>query len=428
MKRILVKNIPNFIEKEIKIEGWLYRVRGLKSITFLLIRDRSGLVQCVIENNNIDLSSLKLESVVSIVGIVKKSNNSLNPFEILVESFEIISEAHELPIELNKKELDVNLDTILNNRAISIRHEKVNSIFKIQNIIVQSFREFLINKGFTEIFTPKIVAEGAEGGTEVFKVEYFEKTAYLAQSPQFYKQMMVGAGFERGFEVAHVYRAEQHNTSRHLNEYISMDLEIGFINDEFDIMNLEEDLIKFILKAIEVKGKEYLKILNVNIPKIDVSIPKIELNEAIEILKKVYGKGDLEGDLDPEGEKLICKYAKEKYGCDFIFLTNYPKRKRPMYTMPFEEQGTRSFDLLFKGVEITTGGQRINDYNMLIKSIENKGLNPKDYESYTDIFRYGMPKHGGLAIGLERITTQLLNLENVREASLIPRDRTRITP
>jgi nondiscriminating aspartyl-tRNA synthetase len=428
MKRILVKNIPNFIEKEIKIEGWLYRVRRLKSITFLLIRDRSGLVQCVIENNNIDLSSLKLESVVSIVGIVKKSNNSLNPFEILVESFEIISEAHELPIELNKKELDVNLDTILNNRAISIRHEKVNSIFKIQNIIVQSFREFLINKGFTEIFTPKIVAEGAEGGTEVFKLEYFEKTAYLAQSPQFYKQMMVGAGFERVFEVAHVYRAEQHNTSRHLNEYISMDLEIGFINDEFDIMNLEEDLIKFILKAIEVKGKEYLKILNVNIPKIDVSIPKIELNEAIEILKKVYGKGDLEGDLDPEGEKLICKYAKEKYGCDFIFLTNYPKRKRPMYTMPFEEQGTRSFDLLFKGVEITTGGQRINDYNMLIKSIENKGLNPKDYESYTDIFRYGMPKHGGLAIGLERITTQLLNLENVREASLIPRDRTRITP
>lgn len=428
MKRILIKYIPNFIEKEIKIEGWLYRVRRLKSITFLVIRDRSGLVQCVIENNNIDLSSLKLESVVSIVGIAKKSNNSLNPFEILVESFEIISEAHELPIELNKKELDVNLDTILNNRAISIRHEKVNSIFKIQNIIVQSFREFLISKGFTEIFTPKIVAEGAEGGTEVFKLEYFEKMAYLAQSPQFYKQMMVGAGFERVFEVAHVYRAEQHNTSRHLNEYISMDLEIGFINNEFDIMNLEEDLIKFILKAIEVKGKEYLKILNVNIPKIDVSIPKIELNEAIEILKKVYGKGDLEGDLDPEGEKLICKYAKEKYGCDFIFLTNYPKRKRPMYTMPFEEQGTRSFDLLFKGVEITTGGQRINDYNMLIKSIENKGLNPKDYESYTDIFRYGMPKHGGLAIGLERITTQLLNLENVREASLIPRDRTRITP
>lgn len=428
MKRVLVKDIPNFIEKEIKIEGWVYRLRRLKSITFLVIRDRSGLVQCVIENKDSDLSKIKLESVVSIIGIVKESNNSLNPFEIVVKSIEIISESQELPIELNKKALNVNLDTILNNRAISLRHEKINSIFKIQNIIVQSFREFLINREFTEIFTPKIVAEGAEGGTEVFKLEYFERTAYLAQSPQFYKQMMVGAGFERVFEVAHVYRAEQHNTSRHLNEYISMDLEIGFINDETDIMNLEEELIKFMLKSIEEKGKEYLDILNISVPKINGAIPRMELNEAIEILNNVYGKTDLEGDLDPEGEKLICKYVKEKYGCDFIFLTNYPRRKRPMYTMPFEEEGTRSFDLLFKGVEITTGGQRINDYNMLIKSIESKGLNPKNYESYTEIFKYGMPKHGGLAIGLERITAQLLNLENVREASLIPRDRTRIMP
>lgn len=428
MERVLVNDIPNFIEKEIKIEGWLYRIRKLKTITFLVIRDRSGLVQCVIENNNIDLNLLKLESVVSIIGIAKKSNNALNPFEIIVESFEIISRAQELPIEINKAELNVNLDTVLNNRAISIRHEKVNSIFKIQNIIVQSFREFLINKGFTEIFTPKIVAEGAEGGTELFKLEYFEKTAYLAQSPQFYKQMMVGAGFERVFEVAHVYRAEQHNTSRHLNEYISMDLELGFINDEFDLMNLEEELISFIIKAIEDKGRKYLEILNASLPKIEKEIPKIELNKAIEILKKDYGKMDLEGDLDPEGEKLICKYAKEKFGCDFIFLTNYPRRKRPMYTMPFEKDGTRSFDLLFKGVEITTGGQRINDYNMLIKSIENKGLNPEAYESYTSIFKYGMPKHGGLAIGLERITAQLLNIENIREASLIPRDRTRIIP
>lgn len=428
MKRVLVKDIPNFIEKEIKIEGWVYRLRRLKSITFLVIRDRSGLVQCVIENKDSDLSKIKLESVVSIIGIVKGSNNSLNPFEIVVKSIEIISESQELPIELNKKALNVNLDTILNNRAISLRHEKINSIFKIQNIIVQSFREFLINREFTEIFTPKIVAEGAEGGTEVFKLEYFERTAYLAQSPQFYKQMMVGAGFERVFEVAHVYRAEQHNTSRHLNEYISMDLEIGFINDETDIMNLEEELIKFMLKSIEEKGKEYLDILNISVPKINGAIPRMELNEAIEILNNVYGKTDLEGDLDPEGEKLICKYVKEKYGCDFIFLTNYPRRKRPMYTMPFEEEGSRSFDLLFKGVEITTGGQRINDYNMLIKSIESKGLNPKNYESYTEIFKYGMPKHGGLAIGLERITAKLLNLENVREASLIPRDRTRIIP
>ena len=428
MERIIVRNIKEYINKKIKIEGWIYRIRKLKKITFLVIRDRSGFVQCIIENKNINLDNIKLESVVSIIGEVKESKNSLNPFEILVENIEVISESYELPIEINKKEYNVNLETKLNNRVISLRHEKINSIFKIQNIIVQSFREFLIEKDFTEIFTPKIVAEGAEGGTELFKVEYFEKSAYLAQSPQFYKQMMVGAGFERVFEVAHVYRAEEHNTSRHLNEYVSMDLEFGFIKDEYDIINLEEELIKYILNSIEEKGMKYLELLNATLPKINGTIPMIELNEAIRILEEKYNKKDLEGDLDPEGEKLICKYAKEELGCDFIFITNYPRKKRPMYAMPLGKDGTRSFDLLFRGVEITTGGERINDYSMLINNIKEKGLDPKNYESYTEVFKYGMPKHGGLAIGLERITAQLLNLSNIREASLIPRDRTRITP
>ncbi|MGG7057349.1 aspartate--tRNA(Asn) ligase [Clostridium tertium] len=428
MERVIVRNINEYINKKIKLEGWIYRIRKLKEITFLVIRDRSGFVQCVIENKNINLNNIKLESVVSVIGEVKESKNSLNPFEIMVENIEVTNESYELPIEINKKEYNVNLETTLNNRVISLRHEQINSIFKIQNIIVQSFREFLIEKDFTEIFTPKIVAEGAEGGTELFKVEYFEKLAYLAQSPQFYKQMMVGAGFERVFEVAHVYRAEEHNTSRHLNEYVSMDLEFGFIKDEYDIINLEEELIKYILNSIEEKGMKYLELLNAMLPKINGNIPRIELNEAIRIIGEKYNKRDLEGDLDPEGEKLICKYAKEELGCDFIFITNYPREKRPMYAMPLGEEGTRSFDLLFRGVEITTGGERINDYNMLINNIKEKGLNPKNYESYTEVFKYGMPKHGGLAIGLERITAQLLGLNNVREASLIPRDRTRITP
>lgn len=428
MERVIVRNINEYINKKIKLEGWIYRIRKLKEITFLVIRDRSGFVQCVIENKNINLNNIKLESVVSVIGEVKESKNSLNPFEIMVENIEVTNESYELPIEINKKEYNVNLETTLNNRVISLRHEQINSIFKIQNIIVQSFREFLIEKDFTEIFTPKIVAEGAEGGTELFKVEYFEKLAYLAQSPQFYKQMMVGAGFERVFEVAHVYRAEEHNTSRHLNEYVSMDLEFGFIKDEYDIINLEEELIKYILNSIEEKGMKYLELLNAMLPKINGNIPRIELNEAIRIIGEKYNKRGLEGDLDPEGEKLICKYAKEELGCDFIFITNYPREKRPMYAMPLGEEGTRSFDLLFRGVEITTGGERINDYNMLINNIKEKGLNPKNYESYTEVFKYGMPKHGGLAIGLERITAQLLGLNNVREASLIPRDRSRITP
>lgn len=428
MERILITNVSNFQEKEIKIEGWVYRIRKLKNITFLVIKDRSGLIQCIFDNEVRDLNTLKIESVISVVGIVKSSNNSLHPCEIIGNEFHIISEAQELPIEINKKELNINLDTILNNRILSIRHEKINSIFKIQNIVVQSFREFLINNDFTEIFTPKIVAEGTEGGTELFKVDYFGKTAYLAQSPQFYKQMMVGAGFERVFEVSHVYRAEEHNTSRHLNEYVSMDLEMGFINDEFDIVDLEEKLIKYMLKSVEEKGESYLEILEIEIPKIGNSIPRMDFSEAISVLKEIYGKENLKDDLDPESEKLICSYVKEKFNCDFIFLTNYPIKKRAMYTMPFKDAGSRSFDLLFKGVEITSGGERINNYNMLIESMRNKGLNPEQYENYTDIFKYGMPKHGGLAIGLERFTAQLLSLENIREASFITRDRTRITP
>lgn len=429
MKRIMIDKLNEYIDKEVKIEGWVHRIRCLKAITFLILRDRTGLVQCVIDNELVKSDMIKLESVVAITGNVKESNNKLNKFEIEVNNLETTNNCkNELPIEINKENLNINLDTMLNNRVLSLRHEKINAIFKVQNLIVSGFREYLIMEGFTEIFTPKLVAEGAEGGTEVFEVKYFENKAYLAQSPQFYKQMMVAAGFERVFEIGHVYRAEQHDTNRHLNEYISMDLELGFINNEEDIMNLEEELLKFIIDKVENEAQKYLQLLNVELPKIEDTIPRMKLNEAIDILRKEYNKTDLEGDLDPEAEKLICEYAKEKLGSDFIFLTHYPRAKRPMYTMPCGEEETHSFDLLFRGIEITTGGQRIHDYEMLINNIKYKGLYPNDYESYTEIFKYGVPKHGGLAIGLERIVSKILGLENVREATLITRDRTRLIP
>lgn len=429
MERIMINKLNEYINKSVNIKGWIHRVRKLKSITFLILRDRTGLVQCVLENNLTDINSLKLESVVSIDGEVRESKNNLNPFEISVESINIINlSKEELPIEINQNNLEVNLDTMLNNRVLSLRHEKINSIFKIQNLIVEGFKEFLRKEDFTEIFTPKLVAQGAEGGSDVFEVKYFENKAYLAQSPQFYKQMMVGAGFERVFEVGHVYRAEQHDTNRHLNEYISMDLEMGFIENEEELMDLEENLLKYILNKVAKEGEKYLKLINANIPKINGKIPRMKLSEAINILEKNYNKKGLDGDLDPEGEKLICKYAKENLGCEFIFLTHYPRKKRPMYTMPCGEHETYSFDLLFRGIEITTGGQRIHDYDMLIKNMEYKNLNPNNYESYTETFKYGMPAHGGLAIGLERITAKLLDLENVREATLITRDRHRLLP
>ncbi len=429
MKRTLINELNSMINERVLIQGWVHRIRKLKSISFVILRDRTGLVQCVVENTAMEEKNFRLESVVSFEGIVKEGKNSLNSFEVQVEEFEIINGTkEELPIEINSEKLNVNLDTMLNNRVLSLRHERINSIFKIQNLIVEGFREYLTSQGFTEIFTPKIVSEGAEGGTEIFEVKYFENKAYLAQSPQFYKQMMVCAGFERVFEIAHVYRAEQHNTNRHLNEYVSMDLEMGFIEDENQVMNLEEELLKYILSKISLKGKKYLSILEMEIPQINSTIPRMKLSEAIEILKTKYGKTELEGDLDPEGEKLISRYVKEQYGCDFVFLTHYPRRKRPMYTMPCGESETHSFDLLFKGLEITTGGQRIHRYEQLVENMRYKGLEPENYKSYTAIFKYGMPKHGGLAIGLERITAQLLGLENVREATLIPRDRTRLVP
>lgn len=429
MERIMINKLNEYINKSVNIKGWIHRVRKLKSITFLILRDRTGLVQCVLENNLIDVNSLKLESVVSINGVIRESKNNLNPFEISVESINIINSCkEELPIEINQNNLEVNLDTMLNNRVLSLRHEKINSIFKIQNLIVEGFKEFLRKEDFTEIFTPKLVAQGAEGGSDVFEVKYFENKAYLAQSPQFYKQMMVGAGFERVFEVGHVYRAEQHDTNRHLNEYISMDLEMGFIENEEELMDLEENLLKYILNKVAKEGEKYLKLINANIPNIKGKIPRMKLSEAINILEKNYNKKGLDWDLDPEGEKLICKYAKENLGCEFIFLTHYPRKKRPMYTMPCGEHETHSFDLLFRGIEITTGGQRIHDYDMLIKNMEYKNLNPNNYESYTETFKYGMPAHGGLAIGLERITAKLLDLENIREATLITRDRHRLLP
>ena len=429
MKRRLVSELNSCINDKVNIQGWVYKIRKLKSISFVILRDRSGLVQCIVDNSKIDISNIRLESVVSITGEVKESNNKLNFFEIVVEEIEVINNSiNELPIEINKEILECNLDTMLSNRVLSLRHLKVNAIFKVQNEIVNGFREFLNSEGFTEVRTPKIVKEGAEGGADLFEVKYFEDKAYLATSPQFYKQMMVSAGFERVYEIGHAYRAEEHNTNRHLNEYVSMDLEMGFINDEKDIMNIEEQMLKYILNKLNINCKEYFELLDVSIPEIKESIPRIDFNEALNILKKEYNKSDLEGDLDPEGEKLIYKYVKEKYNSEFVFLTNYPRKKRPMYTMPLGEKGTHSFDLLFKGIEITTGGQRIHEYEKLIENIKYKGFNPHEYDSYLDVFKYGMPKHGGLAIGLERMTAKLLDLENVREATLFTRDRKRLIP
>lgn len=429
MNRILVGELNNHINEEVKISGWVHRIRKLGKIAFVLLRDRSGIVQCIVNTKEVDIKGLKLESVVSITGKVVENINTELKVELQLLSLEVISAVKEdLPIEINKEEMEVSLDGQLNNRTISLRHPKINAIFKVEAAIAQAFSEFLKNQGFTQIFSSKIVAEGTEGGTELFKIKYFDREAYLAQSPQFYKQMMVSAGYERVFEVGHVYRAEKHDTKRHINEYVSLDLEMGFIEDEREIMELETKLLKHIFNYVENNCENELRLLKTSMPEIKDTIPHMKLSEAIEILKSKYNKVDLENDIDPEGEKLICEYVKEKYNSDFVFLTHYPQEKRPMYTMPSENNETNSFDLLFRGLEITTGGQRIHDYEMLKSNMIKHGVNPESFEAYLSAFKYGMPPHGGLAIGLERITAMLLGLENVREATLVPRDKNRLTP
>ena len=263
----------------------------------------------------------------------------------------------------------------------------------------------------------------------MFTVNYFDRRSFLAQSPQFYKQMMVGAGFERVFEIGHAYRAELHNTWRHLNEYVSLDVEMGFIKDEYELMDLEEGFINYLYKHLNKTCQKELEMYKIELPD-KVKIPRIRLDEAHKILLEKYNKKSPIGNIDAEGEVLISKYVKEKYNCDFVFLTKYPVSKRPMYTMPDDEDKnlTKSFDLIFDGLEITTGGQRINDYKMLKENIEKFGLNPDDFDFYLETFKYGMPPHGGFAIGLERLTMKILKLSNIREATLVPRDMKRLTP
>ncbi|HJB06986.1 MAG TPA: aspartate--tRNA(Asn) ligase, partial [Candidatus Enterocloster faecavium] len=312
---------------------------------------------------------------------------------------------------------------------VSLRNMRERAKFKIQEGIVRGFRDYLHSQGFTEIHTPKIVARGAEGGSNVFKLDYFGKKAELAQSPQFYKQTMVGV-YDRVFEAAPVFRAEKHNTTRHLNEYTSLDFEMAYIDSFEDVMNMETGMLQYVM---ELLGREYqkeLKLLDVTLP--DVSrIPAVRFDEAKKLVSEKYNrKIRAPYDLEPEEELLIGRYFKEEYDSDFVFVTHYPAKKRPFYAMedPADSHYTLSFDLLFKGLEVTTGGQRIHDYQMMMDKLAARNMDPAELESYLMIFRYGMPPHGGLGIGLERLTMRLLGEQNVRETAMFPRDVTRLEP
>ena len=425
MQRVPSGELARHSGEEVVVQGWIHRIRDLGGVKFLLIRDLQGVVQCVLDKE-VDVNN---EDVVEVLGVVREEDRAPGGVEVQATGMRTISKAHPaLPLELNQKKLTASLDLMLDHRALSLRNPRVRSAMKIQSELMHAFRDGLRREGFTEINTPKIVSAGAEGGSAVFPVAYFDRTAFLAQSPQFYKQIMVGV-FERVFEVAHVFRAEEHNTSRHLNEYLSLDYEMGFIENEHTVMDMEVKLLRFMFQHVQETCRQEMEMYGAQVPAVDP--PRIPLAEVQEILREKFGKECTAGDdLDPEGERLICKHVEEETGSEMVFLTEYPVRKRPMYTMPHESKPgvTRSFDLLYKGLEITTGGQRIHEYDMLRNNIVAWGLDPADFEYYLEAFKYGMPPHGGLAIGAERLTARLLDMPNVREATLFPRDTSRLVP
>ncbi|HYE83795.1 MAG TPA: aspartate--tRNA(Asn) ligase [Clostridia bacterium] len=411
------------------VRGWVHKTHDLGSITFVQLRDRTGIIQLVIDKKMEE--RLRLEACIEAVGEKVQNDKAPMGVELLVKEIRVIGKTYydTLPFEINTRTIAASLEKQLDYRSISLRVQKVRSVFKVQEEIVEAFRNYLKERGFSEIHTPKIIASSTEGGSEMFTVDYFGRRAFLAQSPQFYKQMMVGAGFERVFEIGAAYRAELHNTWRHLNEYISLDVEMGFIKDENDLMDLEEGFIRYLFNHLKQYCPNELEMHKIELDD-KIAIPRIPLGEVQSILLEKYGKKSPAGNIDAEGEIMLSEYIKENYGSDFVFLTRYPAAKRPMYAMPDEEEPelTKSFDLIYKGLEITTGGQRIHDYEMLKDNMEKFGLVPDNFKFYLDSFMYGMPPHGGFAIGLERLTMKLLDLNNIREAALLPRDMKRLEP
>ncbi|MBW4630391.1 MAG: aspartate--tRNA(Asn) ligase [Iphinoe sp. HA4291-MV1] len=427
--RTLIGSLHSSLSEPVLIRGWIYRLRELAKTTFIIVKDCSGEVQCVADSASVREMSLKLDEPVEITGKVKPDSRSRSGFEIEVIDISILNRVtHLLPFNSCSDISEIGIDTILAYRPLSLRNDSVGDIFRIQAAILHNFRQFLRQQHFTEIVTSKIVSSGTEGGTNLFEIKYFERCAYLAQSPQFYKEQGV-AGLERVFETGHVYRAEPHASSRHLTEYYSLDLEIGFIHDSEEVIQLEKELLSFVFERLNQEYADVLKrYRNKPLPEI-TNAPIWEFEECLERLHLHFGRTDLVDDLDPEAERQLCQLVESETGIPAVFVIGYPLSARPFYTHHRGNNGaSQSFDFLFEGVEITTGGQRLHKREDLEQALTNRGIAPASFENHLQMFEMGMPPHGGLAIGLERLTTRILYLPNVRQATLYPRDRYRISP
>ena len=419
----------------VTIKGIIHNIRMMSDFAFVILRTARETIQCVYAESFSDYrmsEDVKEECAAKITGkiVAGETKDGSKRYELQIHDIVLLSHPADIPpVVITKKQVNCDLSTKLDYRPVTLRNPKERAIFKLQEGIQRGFREFLTGQGFTEIHSPKINFAGAEGGTNVFKLDYFGKQVYLAQSPQLYKQAMV-AVYEKVFEIAPVFRAEHHDTSRHLNEYISMDLEMGMIDGFEDIMNMETGVLKYIMNLLKTEYKNEVELLHIDVPEI-TEIPVIKFMDAKEVIMKTfkYKPTDMK-DFDPEEEQLLGKYAKKQFNSDFIFVTHYPSKKRPFYTMddPADPEYTLSFDLLFRGLEITSGGQRVHDYNEQVAKMEKLGMNPEEFATYLMLHKYGAPPHGGLGLGLERLTMHLLGAKNVREATMFPRDINRVSP
>lgn len=447
--------------KEILLHGSIYKVRRMSGFAFVLLRTGRHVIQCVYspEFSRFGMEELTEESCVRVRALVAPEERSRLGWELRLLELNVLSVPAEImPIVINQKKVNTSIENLLDYRMLTLRNEKQRAIFKIQEGICAGFRRFLQQKNFTEIHSPKLVEAGAEGGANIFSLDYFGRQAYLAQSPQFYKQMMVGV-FERVYEIGPVFRAEKHDTSRHLNEYTGVDFEMGYIENFEEIMETEEAMLQSALGGLQEFCGQELEMLQAVMPRfsmpsiLDVDkghalpygveippsredmpmgrIPRIRFDQTKALVAEYYHRpmGEKE-DLEPEEEDLLCQYFRGQYGSAMVFVTHYPTAKRPFYAMedPEDPARTLSFDLLFRGVEITTGGQRIHDYEQQLEKLKRRGMDPEGFASYLLMHRHGMPPHGGMGLGLERFTARLLGYENVRQACLFPRDIHRLTP
>ena len=421
--------IGDMMPGEVRLKVWIYRLRVLGKTAFLILRDSSGEAQCVIASDALKEHRLKVEDVVEIQGSVRAEARSKTGCEVDISEIRVLNRAAQnLPFQSSSDVEAVGLETLIQYRPLSLRTEAVGDIFRVQASLLAAFRDALNRRRFTEIVTSKIVGGGTEGGTNLFEIKYFERVAYLAQSPQFYKEHGV-AGLERVYETAHVYRAEPHASSRHLTEYYSLDVEFGFIDGPEDVIQLERELLTDMFENLNSRCGQVIKKYRTDWLPSMLDVPCWEFDACLEMLKDEFGRTDLIDDLDPEAERQLCERARRETDVPAVFVLGFPLAARPFYTAPRGLAGAAgSFDLLFQGIEITTGGQRLHHRVELEAALRSRSIEPANFESHLAMFDLGMPPHGGFAIGLERLTCQVMNLANVRQAVLYPRDRYRLTP